>query len=131
MEAPPSHYPPEHFRHRSRTLRARIIMHLAGTRIDEAAVKLAEHMILYRQPAKFLMLQTTGLALRISGYKGSMFGYPGQRPSSTVTMMSHRSHFLDCSISEAFSELKILSNSLSSLGPAGIHAVMICQKILT
>ena len=82
---------------------ARIIMHLAGTRIDEAAVKLAEHMILYRQPAKFLMLQTTGLALRISGYKGSMFGYPGQRPSSTVTMMSHRSHFLDCSISEAFS----------------------------
>lgn len=49
------------------------------------------------------MLQTTGLALRISGYKGSMFGYPGQRPSSTVTMMSHRSHFLDCSISEAFS----------------------------
>jgi len=82
---------------------ARIMMHLAGTRIDEAADKLAEQMILYRQPAKFLMLQTTGLALRISGYKGSMFGYPGQRPSSTMTMMSHRSHFLDCSISEAFS----------------------------
>ena len=82
---------------------ARIMMHLAGTRIDEAAVKLAEHMILYRQPAKFLMLQSTGLALRISGYKGSMFGYPGQRPSSIMTMMSHRSHFLDCSISEAFS----------------------------
>ena len=79
------------------------MMHLADTRIAEAAVKLAEQMILYRQPAKFLMLQTTGLALRISGYKGSMFGYPGQRPSSTMTMMSHRSHFLDCSISEAFS----------------------------
>ena len=82
---------------------ARIMMHLAGTRTDEAANKLAEHMILYGQPAKFLMLQTTGLALKISGYKGSAFGYPGKRPSSTMTMMSHRSHFLDCSISKAFS----------------------------
>ena len=77
---------------------ARLLMHIAGTRIDNTAYKIAEHMILYTPPVNFLMLQTTWLALKISGYKGYIFGYPGQRPSTLMTMMSHRSDFFDRSI---------------------------------
>ena len=76
---------------------ARLMLHIAGTRIDNAAYKIAEHMILYAQPVRFLMLQAVWLALKISGYKGFFFAYPGPRPS---TMMSHRSHFFDQSIQD-------------------------------
>ena len=95
---------------------ARLILHIAGTRIDNAAYKIAEHMILYAQPVKFLMLQTTWLALKISGYKGSIFGYPGPRPSTLMTMMSHRSDFLDRSINEAFSRTENSIEQLIILG---------------
>ena len=44
---------------------ARLLMHIASTRIDAAAYKIAEHMILYAPPVNFLILQTTWLALKI------------------------------------------------------------------
>ena len=79
---------------------ARLLLHIAGTRIDNAAYKIAEHMILYAQPVRFLMLQAVWLALKISGYKGFFFAYPGPRPSTMMTMISHRSHFFDQSIQD-------------------------------
>jgi methyltransferase (TIGR00027 family) len=78
----------------------RLLMHIAGTRIDEAAYKIAEHMPLYAFPVNLLLIQTTWLALKISGYKGSVFRYPGLRPSSLMTMMNHRSDFFDRSLDE-------------------------------
>ena len=95
---------------------ARLMLHMAGTRIDNAAYKIAEHMILYAQPVRFLMLQATWLALKISGYKGFFFAYPGPRPSNVVTMMSHRSHFFDRSMSEAFSRTENSVEQLVILG---------------
>jgi len=95
---------------------ARLMLHIAGTRIDNAAYKIAEHMILYAQPVKSLMLHTAWLALKISGYKGFFFAYPGPRPSNTVTMMSHRSHFFDRSMSEAFSRTENSVEQLVILG---------------
>ena len=73
-------------------------------------------MILYAQPVRFLMLQATWLALKISGYKGFFFAYPGPRPSNVVTMMSHRSHFFDRSMSEAFSRTENSVEQLVILG---------------
>ena len=95
---------------------ARLMLHIAGTRIDNAAYKIAEHMILYAQPVKSLMLHTAWLALKISGYKGFFFAYPGPRPSNTVTVMSHRSHFFDRSMSEAFSRTENSVEQLVILG---------------
>ena len=95
---------------------ARLLLHIAGTRIDNAAYKIAEHMILYAQPVRFLMLQAVWLALKISGYKGFFFAYPGPRPSNVVTMMSHRSHFFDRSMSEAFSRTENSVEQLVILG---------------
>jgi len=95
---------------------ARLLMHIAGTRIDNAAYKIAEHMILYTPPVNFLMLQTTWLALKISGYKGYIFGYPGQRPSTLMTMMSHRSDFFDRSINEALTRTENPIEQLVILG---------------
>ncbi|MDB3992021.1 SAM-dependent methyltransferase [Gammaproteobacteria bacterium] len=95
---------------------ARLLMHLAGTRIDEAAYEIAEHTPLYAFPVNFLMLQTTSLALKISGYKGSLFAYPGTLPSSTITMMSHRSYFYDCSVNEALARTENPIEQLVILG---------------
>jgi len=95
---------------------ARLMMHIAGTRIDNAAYKIAEHMLLYAQPVKFLMLQVTWLALKISGYKSFFFAYPGLRPSNLVTMISHRCHFFDRSMSEAFSRTENFVEQLVILG---------------
>jgi len=95
---------------------ARLLMHIAGTRIDNTAYKIAEHMILYTPPVNFLMLQTTWLALKISGYKGYIFGYPGQRPSTLMTMMSHRSDFFDRSINEALTRTENPIEQLVILG---------------
>lgn len=95
---------------------ARLMMHIAGTRIDNAAYKIAEHLLLYAQPVKFLMLQATWLALKISGYKGFFFAYPGPRPSNVATMMSHRSHFVDRSMNEAFSGTENSVEQLVILG---------------
>jgi len=95
---------------------ARLLLHIAGTRIDNAAYKIAEHMILYAQPVRFLMLQAAWLALKISGYKGFFFAYPGPRPSNVVTMISHRSHFFDQSIQDVLTREDNPATQLVVLG---------------
>jgi len=95
---------------------ARLLLHIAGTRIDNAAYKIAEHMILYAQPVRFLMLQAVWLALKISGYKGFFFAYPGPRPSTMMTMISHRSHFFDQSIQDVLTREDNPATQLVVLG---------------
>ena len=95
---------------------ARLAMHVAGTRIDNAAYRITEHTILFAQPVRFLTLQTMRLALKITNYKGFFFAYPGPRPSNAATMMSHRTHFIDRSMSQAFSRTEDPIEQLVILG---------------
>ncbi len=78
----------------------RLYMHVAGTRPDEAGYKMAWHLPSYGGIARLLMIDTLGLACKISGYKWSVFSYPGPRPSSMATSISHRSYFFDDSVKE-------------------------------
>ena len=78
----------------------RLALHVAGTRPDEAGYKMAWHLPSYGGIARLLMIDTLGLACKISGYKWWVFSYPGPRPSSMVTAISHRSYFFDESVKE-------------------------------
>ena len=78
----------------------RLAMHVAGTRPDEAGYKMAWHLPSYGGIARLLMIDTLGLACKISGYKWWVFSYPGPRPSSMVTAISHRSYFFAESVKE-------------------------------
>ena len=80
---------------------ARLFMHLAGTRNDLAAYALAGHLPVYNWLVKFLFVDTMWLVLWISRFQGNIFAYPGQRPSTLTTMMSHRTAFFDTVIQEA------------------------------
>ena len=84
-------------------LGGRLGMHVAGTRIDEAAYRLAGHLPSYTKLSRFLLLDVLGFASKLSGFKGGFFAYPGERPSKLMSMMSHRTDFFDRSIRESLS----------------------------
>ena len=69
----------------------RLYMHVVGTRPDEAGYKLAWYLPSYGGIARLLIIDTLGLACKISGYKLWVFSYPGPRPSSMATAISHLS----------------------------------------
>ena len=48
-----------------------------------------------------LLMRTMALAARWSGFRGSFFAYPGPRPSTLMTFISHRTHFFDSAIAAA------------------------------
>ena len=73
----------------------RMLFHHASTRDDRAAVKLAPHLPALSPTVCWLMIGTMGLAARLSGYQGSVFSYPGARPSSMMSVMVHRTAFFD------------------------------------
>jgi methyltransferase (TIGR00027 family) len=79
---------------------SRLLMHIAGTRQDDAAYKMAGHLSSFDKLSKFLLLNILGFASKLGGYRGSFFAYPGQRPSTLMTMMSHRTDFFDRSIKD-------------------------------
>jgi methyltransferase (TIGR00027 family) len=79
---------------------ARMVMHDAGTRPDEAAVRLAPHLPALNL-AIAVIFRGLGLASRWSGYRGSMFAYPAARPSTMMAMIAHRADFFDRSLAEA------------------------------
>ncbi len=79
----------------------RLCMHIAGTRNDPAAYALSRHLPLFNKVIDFCMIKTMKLACRLSGYQGSMFSYPGPRPSNLTTMQSHRAAFFDDAINSA------------------------------
>ena len=84
---------------------ARLFMHLAGTRNDPGAYALSGHLPVYNKTVDFLIVKTMILPLRISGYTGSIFAFPGPRPSSIMTMMSHRTEFFDISVRQALTRV--------------------------
>ena len=80
---------------------SRLLMHIAGTRQDYGAYKIAGHLPSFDKLSKFLTMEILGFASNLSGYKGSFFAYPGQRPSPLLGMMSHRTDFFDRSIKDS------------------------------
>lgn len=86
-------------------LGGRLGMHVAGTRIDEAAYRLAGHLPSYTKLSRFLIFDVLGLASKLSGFKGGFFAYPGERPSNLASMLSHRTDFFDRSIMDSLSRI--------------------------
>ena len=80
---------------------SRLVMHVAGTRKDAAAYALSGHLPVFSRFVHYSMIKVFHLALLISGYKGSFVSYPGPRPSSLATFISHRTAFFDEVIKEA------------------------------
>ena len=78
----------------------RLLMHEAGTRQDEATVRLAAHL-----PATSLAIAalfgSVGMASRWSGYQGGFFAFPAARPSTFSSMVAHRTEFFDRLLAEA------------------------------
>jgi len=79
---------------------ARLFMHDAGTRNDEAAARLAPNLPAL-SPGITALVSSIGLASRVSGYRGSFFAYPAARPSTLYSMISHRTDFFDQVLGEA------------------------------
>jgi methyltransferase (TIGR00027 family) len=92
------------------------MMHIAGTRRDDAAYKIAGYLPSYNKLLRFLIIDTTWLASKLSGYNGSTLAYPGDRPSSLMTMMSHRTDFFDRSIHETLTRVDNPATQLVVLG---------------
>jgi methyltransferase (TIGR00027 family) len=80
---------------------SRMIMHAAGTRPDDAAYRLAPHLPAMSPAIVRLLTGTLGLAVRWSGFRGSLLAYPAERPSSLSGMVNHRTEFFDRALSDA------------------------------
>lgn len=79
----------------------RLFMHIAGTRNDPGAYALCGYLPVYNKLVRFCFIKTTELACRLSGYQGSVFSFPGPRPSTIATMVSHRTAFFDDAVKNA------------------------------
>lgn len=80
---------------------SRLIMNAAGTREDDAAYRLAPHLPALSPAIVRLFVDTLALASRWSGYRGSLLAYPGTRPSTLISMVSHRTDFFDRMLADA------------------------------
>ncbi len=79
---------------------ARLLFHHTTSRNDEAAERIAPHLPAL-SPLVLLMIETLVLAARWSDFRGSFLAYPGPRPSTLMTFISHRTHFFDSAIAAA------------------------------
>ena len=80
---------------------ARLLLHHAGSRNDEAAEKIARHLPVLSPLVLGMLMDTLVLAAKWSGFNGSFFAYPGSRPSTVMTFINHRTHFLDSAVADA------------------------------
>ncbi|MBT8148232.1 MAG: SAM-dependent methyltransferase [Gammaproteobacteria bacterium] len=94
----------------------RLLLHAAGTRRDSAAYRLAGHLPVYNKLVRFLIIDTVGLACGISGFKESLFSYPGPRPSSLRTFIVHRTAFFDNALRDALTRTENPIQQLVILG---------------
>ncbi len=80
---------------------SRLFLDELGLRKDSASAKLAPHL-----PAlsPFIVTCVSGLmcwAARVSGYRGAIFTYPPEHPTSLLAMVNHRCEFFDRTLLEA------------------------------
>lgn len=79
----------------------RLLLHHTGSRNDSTAERIAPHLPALSPVVLRLMVDTLVLAARWSGFKGSFLAYPGPRPSTMMTFISHRTHFFDGAVAAA------------------------------
>ncbi len=80
---------------------ARLVLHLIGSRRDDVSERIAPHLPALSPLIMGLLVKPMALAARWSGFRGSFFAYPGPRPSTLMTFISHRTHFFDTAIAAA------------------------------
>ena len=83
---------------------ARLALHLIGSRRDDVSERVAPHLPALSPLIMGLVMKPMALASRWSGFRGSFFAYPGPRPSTLMTFISHRTHFFDTAIAAAAAE---------------------------
>ncbi len=83
---------------------ARLALHLIGSRRDDVSERIAPHLPALSPLIMGLLMKPMALASRWSGFRGSFFAYPGPRPSTLITFISHRTHFFDTAIAAAAAE---------------------------
>ena len=79
----------------------RLLLHHIKSRNDAAAERIAPHLPVLSPLVLRLMVDTLVLAVRWSGFRGSFLAYPGPRPSTLMTFISHRTHFFDNAVAAA------------------------------
>ena len=79
----------------------RLLLHHTASRSDAAAERIAPHLPALSPLVLRLMVDTLVLAARWSGFRGSFLAYPGPRPSTLATFISHRTHFFDNAVAAA------------------------------
>ncbi|MYN67617.1 MAG: class I SAM-dependent methyltransferase [Acidobacteria bacterium] len=79
----------------------RLLLHHIGSRTDAAAERIAPHLPALSPVVLRLLVDTLVLAARWSGFRGSFLAYPGPRPSTLMTFISHRTHFFDGAVAAA------------------------------
>ncbi len=80
---------------------ARLVLHLIGSRSDEAAERIADRLPALSPVVNALLVRSMALAARWSGYRGAFFAWPGPRPSTLMSFISHRTHFFDTAVTSA------------------------------
>ncbi len=80
---------------------ARLALHLSGSRRDAVSERIASHLPALSPLIMGLLVRPMAAAARWSGFRGSFFAYPGPRPSTLMTFISHRTHFFDSAIAAA------------------------------
>ncbi len=80
---------------------ARLTLHLIGRRRDVVSERIAPHLPALSPLVMQLLVKPMVLAARWSGFRGSFLAYPGPRPSTLSTFISHRTHFLDTAVAAA------------------------------
>ena len=80
---------------------ARLLLHHIGNRNDAVAERIAPHLPALSPLVLRSMMDTLVLAARWSGFRGSFLAYPGPRPSTMMTFISHRTHFFDNAVAAA------------------------------
>ena len=79
----------------------RLMLHHIGSRNDGAAERIAPHLPALSPLVLRSLMDTLVLAARWSDFRGSFLAYPGPRPSTLMTFISHRTHFFDSAIAAA------------------------------
>ena len=85
----------------------RLMLHHIGSRNDGAAERIAPHLPALSPLVLRSMVDTLVLAARWSGFRGSFIAYPGPRPSTVMTFISHRTHFFDNAVAAAAADSPI------------------------
>ena len=84
---------------------ARLMLHDAGVRPDEAASRIARHLPAISRLVEWLVVGPLGIGAKLSGYRGSLYLWPATAArsllESALTFMNLRTQFFDHELGDA------------------------------